>query len=142
MLKSGHKRPSTPNKTKLGSNATDHWRQGVRETVLTACTDGSLNFSIKGGSDNGEFTYVSDIVQNKVNYVSGQLSEEDAILEIQGQKVAGYTQRDVVAWLNHCCRNGNPVVIKTVESAEHTKPCPHTPYCFVHKNPDPQVRTP
>nr|CAD7197146.1 unnamed protein product [Timema douglasi] len=85
-------------------------------TLRTCLSDGSLNFSIKGGSDNGEFTYVSDIVQNKVNYVSGQFSEEDAILEIQGQKVAGYTQRDVVAWLNHCCRNGNPVVIKTVES--------------------------
>jgi atrophin-1 interacting protein 1/endothelial cell adhesion protein len=40
-------------------------------------------------------------------------------LEIQGQKVAGYTQRDVVAWLNHCCRNGNPVVLKTVDAGEY-----------------------
>ncbi|XP_069694002.1 membrane-associated guanylate kinase, WW and PDZ domain-containing protein 1 isoform X2 [Periplaneta americana] len=125
MLKSGQKRPSTPNKTKSGvtgsPDAAEHWRQGVRETVITARPDGSLNFSVHGGSDNGEFAYVSHIVQNKVNYVSGKLNEEDILLEIQGQKVAGYTQRDVVAWLNHCCRNGNPVVLKTVDASAITK---------------------
>lgn len=121
MLNSGHKRPSTPNKTKsvIGySETADHWRQGVRETILTAQPDGSLNISIRGGSDNGEFAYVSNIVQNRVNYVSGKLNENDVVLEIQGQKVAGYTQRDVVAWLNHCCRNGNPVVIKTIDAGK------------------------
>jgi hypothetical protein len=55
-----------------------------------------------------------DIDQSRVNYASGRLSSGDLILEVQGQKVAGYTQRDVLAWLHHCCRNGNPVVIKTV----------------------------
>jgi len=121
MLKSGQKRPSTPNKTTYGVSGSDteHWRQGVRETVITARPDGSLNFSVFGGSDRGEFTYVSHIVQNKVNYVSGKLNEEDILLEIQGQKVAGYTQRDVVAWLNHCCRNGNPVVLKTIDAGEY-----------------------
>jgi hypothetical protein len=74
---------------------------------------------VHGGSDKGEFAYASHIVQNKVNYVSGKLNEEDILLEIQGQKVAGYTQRDVVAWLNHCCRNGNPVVLKTVDGGEY-----------------------
>lgn len=123
MLKSGQKRPNTPNKTKSGvigsPDAAEHWRQGVREIVITARPDGSLNFSVHGGSDKGEFAYVSHIVQNKVNYVSGKLNEEDILLEIQGQKVAGYTQRDVVAWLNHCCRNGNPVVLKTVDAGEY-----------------------
>jgi hypothetical protein len=28
--------------------------------------------------------------------------------------VSGYTQADVIGWLNHCSRNGNPVVLKTV----------------------------
>ncbi|GLG93540.1 Uncharacterized protein GBIM_00924 [Gryllus bimaculatus] len=118
MLKSGQKRPNNSSKTRstVGSDSAEHWRQGVRETVLTARSDGSLNFSIHGGSDNGEFAYLSDIVQNKVNYVSGKLNDGDVVLEIQGQKVAGYTQRDVVAWLNHCCRNGNPVVLKTVDA--------------------------
>ncbi|KAG8233310.1 hypothetical protein J437_LFUL013780 [Ladona fulva] len=121
MLKSGQKRPTTPNKSKSDISSHDaaaHWRQGVRETVITTGHDGSLNLSIRGGSDNGEFAYVCDIFQNKVKYVSGKLQEEDVLLEIQGQKVAGYTQRDVVAWLNHCCRNGNPVVLKTVAAGK------------------------
>ncbi len=39
---------------------------------------------------------------------------QDVLLEVQGQKVSGYTQADVIGWLNHCSRNGNPVVLKTV----------------------------
>ena len=38
---------------------------------------------------------------------------QDVLLEIQGQKVAGYTRGDVTAWLGHCSRNGNPVVLRT-----------------------------
>ncbi|XP_063219492.1 membrane-associated guanylate kinase, WW and PDZ domain-containing protein 1 isoform X3 [Bacillus rossius redtenbacheri] len=124
MLKPGQKRPITPVKTDLGNHSTDawdSWRQRVHVSVVTPCADGSLNFTIKGGSDYGEFAYVSDVVQSKVSYVSGKLNGGDVILEIQGQKVAGYTRRDVVAWLNHCCRNGNPVVIKSVESGSVSK---------------------
>ncbi|KAJ9598627.1 hypothetical protein L9F63_010697 [Diploptera punctata] len=113
MLKSGQKRPSTPNKTKSGvvgsPDAADHWRQGVREIVITARPDGSLNFSVQGGSDNGEF---AELCKWKIK------RERIFLLEIQGQKVAGYTQRDVVAWLNHCCRNGNPVVLKTIDAGK------------------------
>lgn len=124
MLKSGQKRPnntSSTTRSTISSDSGEHWRQGIREIVLTARTDGSLNFTIQGGSDNGEFAYLSDIIQNNVNYVSGKLNEGDVVLEIQGQKVAGYTERDVVAWLNHCCRNGNPVVLKTVEASSITR---------------------
>lgn len=115
MLKSGQKRPTTPNKlTKISKD--DEWRRFENEVVLSANVDGGLNFSIQGGSDNGEFAYVNDIVQNKINYHSGRFGDGDIVLEVQGQKVAGYTQRDVVAWLNHCCKNGNPVVLKTIPS--------------------------
>ena len=38
---------------------------------------------------------------------------QDVLLEVQGQKVAGYTQGDVTAWINHCSRNSNPVVLRT-----------------------------
>lgn len=115
MLKSGQKRPNTPNKvTKISKE--DEWRRFENEVTLSANADGSLNFSIEGGSDNGEFAYISQIVQSKVNYRSGKLGDGDIVLEVQGQKVAGYTQRDVVAWLNHCCKNGNPVVLKTIPS--------------------------
>lgn len=116
MLRSGQKRPTTIDKvTKILEN--DEWRHFENEVTLSANIDGSLNFSIGGGSDQGEFAYVSE-VHSKINYISGKLNIGDIILEIQGQKVAGYTQRDVVAWLNHCCKNGNPVVLKSILSGK------------------------
>lgn len=119
MLKSGQKRPISSGKvTKILKD--DEWRRFENEVTLSANEDGSLNFSIEGGSDNGEFACISELIQSKVNYRSGKLSEGDIILEVQGQKVAGYTQRDVVAWLNHCCKNGNPVVLKTIPSGNLT----------------------
>ncbi|XP_059469731.1 membrane-associated guanylate kinase, WW and PDZ domain-containing protein 1-like isoform X5 [Neocloeon triangulifer] len=99
-----------------------HWRHRLRETVLSTASDGALHISVVGGSDNGQFAQVGpDLNQNKVNYASGRLYPGDVIIEVQGQKVAGYTERDVLAWLHHCCRNGNPVVIKTIPSSEITK---------------------
>lgn len=118
MLKTGQKRPNTPNTSKTEAGATqiadDHWQNSVQVTTITALDDGTLNFSISGGSDSGEFAYISEISQGKVNCVSGVLNENEILIEIQGQKVAGYTRRDTVAWLNHCCRSGNPVTLKTI----------------------------
>ena len=115
MLKSGQKRPiSSGREAKILKN--DEWRRFENEVILAANENGTLNFSIEGGSDNGEFARVCDLNQSKINCKSGKLCEGDIILEVQGQKVAGYTQRDVVAWLNHCCKNGNPVVLKTIPS--------------------------
>uniref|UniRef100_A0A1B6DAZ4 Membrane-associated guanylate kinase, WW and PDZ domain-containing protein 1 n=2 Tax=Clastoptera arizonana TaxID=38151 RepID=A0A1B6DAZ4_9HEMI len=115
MQKIGQKRPSILDSAKPPASST-HWLQSANQISLTALQDGTLNFSIGGGSDNGKFAYVTDINQEKLNYITGVLCDQDIILEIQGQKVAGYTRRDTVAWLNHCCRNGAPVTIKTVPS--------------------------
>lgn len=111
MLKSGQKRPNLNINT---SKSEEHWHQSISEVILSPLPDGTLNFSIGGGSDDGEFAYVIDVIQNKVNYVYGVLNEGDVLLEIQGQKVAGYTRTDTAAWLNHCCRSGNPVTLKIV----------------------------
>ncbi|KAK6634564.1 hypothetical protein RUM43_011965 [Polyplax serrata] len=120
MLKSGQNRPISSGKvTKILKD--DEWRRFENEVTLSANEDGCLNFSVDGGSDNGQFACISELVQSKVNYKSGTLNEGDIILEVQGQKVAGYTQRDVVAWLNHCCKNGNPVVLKTISPGHITK---------------------
>ncbi|KAG8271539.1 Membrane-associated guanylate kinase, WW and PDZ domain-containing protein 3 [Homalodisca vitripennis] len=121
MLKTGQKRPNTPNTTKgategeVGGSAVteEHWQNSLQVVTITALEDGTLNFSIGGGSDSGEFAYITDVSLGKVNCISGVLNEYDILLEIQGQKVAGYTRRDTVAWLNHCCRSGNPVNLKT-----------------------------
>ena len=42
------------------------------------------------------------------------LAEGDVVLEIQGQRVAGFTRSDIEAKLKHSLKNGNPVVVKTV----------------------------
>lgn len=122
MLKTGQKRPNTPNtsKTETGGLQTidDHWQNSLQVVVITALDDGSLNFSIEGGSDTGEFAYISAIAQEKVNCLGGVFSENNILIEIQGQKVAGYTRRDTVAWLNHCCRSGSPVTLKTIPAGK------------------------
>lgn len=111
MQRSAHKRPNTPSVSKCQTDAS-HWSQEVKEVVVRAKADGTVNFSVRGGSDLGEFAFVTDTEEG-----SG-LFDGDLLLEVQGEKVAGYTQRDVVAWLNHCCRNGNPVTLKTVQGGE------------------------
>ncbi|CAM1323212.1 Uncharacterised protein g8324 [Pycnogonum litorale] len=107
----------------VGGHIQSNWSKLSKETVLTCGTDGILNaIIIDGGSDNGQFPYIGSVDQEKLNYVQGdRLVVNDIILEIQEQKVSGYTQRDVIAWLNHCSRNALPVTIKTVPSESLTK---------------------
>ncbi|XP_076344342.1 membrane-associated guanylate kinase, WW and PDZ domain-containing protein 1-like isoform X2 [Tachypleus tridentatus] len=132
MSKPALKRPVTPNflrtetSTGLPVVATpvknyEHWSHTIYECVVCTGPDGILNLTIEGGSDNGEFPFFGPLRQDRITYIDGFVEEGDIIIEVQGQKVAGYTQRDVVAWINHCCRNGNPVSIKAVRSGYLTK---------------------
>ena len=88
--------------------------------------DGMFNFRVVGGSDHGEFPVVVEVMPpdtRGVEYVGeGDLTTQDVLLEVQGQKVAGYTQADVVAWLGHCSRNGNPVVLRTAPQGRDSLP--------------------
>ncbi|OQV21245.1 Membrane-associated guanylate kinase, WW and PDZ domain-containing protein 2 [Hypsibius exemplaris] len=106
-----------------------HWSHRITEAVILAHPDGSLGLTIKGGADFGEFPYLGELKQERIRYqnLSGGDSAEDCrvyqgdlILEVQGQSVAGFTQRDVVLWLKHCSRNQNPVVLKCVQSGSHS----------------------
>uniref|UniRef100_A0A8D9A780 Membrane-associated guanylate kinase, WW and PDZ domain-containing protein 1 n=1 Tax=Cacopsylla melanoneura TaxID=428564 RepID=A0A8D9A780_9HEMI len=108
MNTAGHKRPIKPNN--LTSAAEVHWQEKEIKVTLTIPADGTLNFSVGGGSDNGEFAFVTNVNKDKLKGID----DGAIILDIQGQKVAGYTRRDTVAWLNHCCRSGNTVHLKTV----------------------------
>ena len=94
----------------------DHWSVRVAEAVVSLESDESL--AVLGGSDNGQFPYLGEVL---AGVQQGTLLEGSIILEIQGQKVAGYTQRDVVAWLNHCTRDGNPCVIRTAPSGNSSQ---------------------
>nr|XP_042895445.1 membrane-associated guanylate kinase, WW and PDZ domain-containing protein 3 isoform X1 [Parasteatoda tepidariorum]XP_042895446.1 membrane-associated guanylate kinase, WW and PDZ domain-containing protein 3 isoform X2 [Parasteatoda tepidariorum] len=109
MLRTCTQRPVTPNK--LNVDGIGHWSSAVYESYLTSSNDGSLDFTIEGGSDNGEFPFFGYVPPANRSYSTG-----DVLLEIEGQKVAGYTQRDVITFLNHCVRNGNSVKIKAVKS--------------------------
>lgn len=98
--------------------AVGHWRDVLREAVLVSAS-GEFHFRLAGGADAGQFPHVAVgasqpeevgvIVKSGEDVVVG-----DVVLEIQGQKVSGYTNHDASAWLNHCSKNRNPVVIKTV----------------------------
>ncbi|XP_069949404.1 membrane-associated guanylate kinase, WW and PDZ domain-containing protein 1 isoform X3 [Cherax quadricarinatus] len=90
----------------------DHWSGQVVEAIVSVGSEGGI--TVLGGSDNGEFPYLGEISQG-VRYQKGgpSLAPGAILLEVQGQRIAGYTQRDVVAWINHCTRNGNPCVIRT-----------------------------
>ncbi|XP_013779275.2 membrane-associated guanylate kinase, WW and PDZ domain-containing protein 1-like isoform X2 [Limulus polyphemus] len=132
MSKPALKRPVTPNSVRTETTNTglpvsgqmksyQHWSQTVYESLVGTGPDGILNLSIEGGSDNGEFAFIGPLDQDRVTYIDGFVEEGDIVLEVQGQKVAGYTQRDVVAWLNHCCRNGNPVSIKAAKAGYLTR---------------------
>ncbi|XP_039298140.1 membrane-associated guanylate kinase, WW and PDZ domain-containing protein 2 [Nilaparvata lugens] len=115
MQNSGQKRPSTDSKSEARSIGS------VCEVTLAPLPDTGLNFNVDGGSDNGQFAYVTNVNEAKVEYLCGKLNEGDILLNIQGQNVAGYTRKDTVAWLNHCCRSGNPVSLKTAPAGFLTR---------------------
>ena len=94
----------------------NHWSACIRETVVSALPDEPLLLTLLGGADNGLFCYVEEINHEKIIYHSGQLQSDHIILEIQGQRIAGYTLRDAMVWLKQVSQNGAPVMIKSVKA--------------------------
>ena len=121
-----NKRSPESRKTSASSLVIGGWNDSIKETVLVSkggedggCGLGS-GLELVGGADEGQFPVVGRInnidkgVDNAGLSASGDGFEEgDVVLEIQGQKVSGYTRADVKAWLRHCLKNRNPVVVKT-----------------------------
>lgn len=110
MLRASAKRPVTPNKLDADCDL-GHWCNAVYETFLTPDTNDSCDFTIEGGSDSGQFPFFGYVPAANWSVAKG-----DIILEVQGIKVAGYTQKDVVGLLKHCVRNENSVKVKAVKS--------------------------
>ena len=113
MIRSKHGKSPSPVK---GKRESKHWNERVHETILSAGPEGLLNLMVHGGAENGQFCYVGDICQDKINYHNGKLHHNEIILEIQGQKVAGFTLRDLLDWLKHVSKNSQPVMFKTVKT--------------------------
>lgn len=96
-----------------------HWSQRVSECIVSAGPEGNLSVTIKGGADSGQFNWLGEIRHDRIHYHSGKLHQDDIILEIQGQKVAGYTLRDLETWLGQVSKNAAPVMFKTVKSGKN-----------------------
>ena len=102
----------------INANANGHWNDIVQETILSASNPEQLYFRLIGGADEGQFPHVAQLIANPdelgVEVRGFGLAEGDVLLEIQGQKVSGYTGSDVEGWLKHCLSNGNMIVIRAV----------------------------
>lgn len=93
----------------------NHWIFRVQETLVSALPDESLHVTLLGGADNGYFLYLDDIDHERITYHSGKLQPGNIVLEVQGQRIAGYTLRDAMVWLKQVSQNGAPVMIKSVK---------------------------
>merc|ERR1712029_130327 len=99
----------------MGNN---HWNEMVQETVLSASNPDQLYFTLIGGADEGQFPHIGDIQQRpedvNVSVRGHGLNIGDVLLEIQGQKVSGFTGQDVQEVLKQCLTNGKMVVVRAV----------------------------
>lgn len=120
---SHNKRNSKPKENGEISNSKvekKKWWDSVVESVFISDSNNvRLHFELCGGADEGQFPYVgpinvSDVTKIGLHVSGGVIQEGDVLLEIQGQKVSGYTAADVSRWFKHCLQNRNPVVVRTV----------------------------
>lgn len=93
----------------------NHWSFRISEALVSALPDESLHVTLLGGADNGYFIYLDEIDHDKITYHSGKLEAGFIVLEVQGQRLAGYTLRDAMVWLKQVSQNGSPVMIKSVK---------------------------
>ncbi|XP_067915315.1 membrane-associated guanylate kinase, WW and PDZ domain-containing protein 2a isoform X8 [Heterodontus francisci] len=89
-----------------------HWTSKVHETVICRNKDGELNVEIKGGAENGLFSYLGEMKQNKIIYQGGKLHPDELLLEVNDTAVSGLTIRDVLAVIKHC---KDPIRLKCVK---------------------------
>ena len=95
------------------------WDSVVESVFISDSNNVKLHFELFGGADEGQFPFigpinVSDLTKIGLHVSGGVIQEGDVLLEIQGQKVSGYTAADVSRWFKHCLQNKNPVVVRTV----------------------------
>lgn len=102
-----------------------HWSQCINETVVSTGQEDGLGVTLSGGADNGQFVWIDTIREDHLTYHSGKLHTDDILLEIQGQKVAGYTLKDANFWLKQVSQNGAPVMIKSIKIGKILTNCRH-----------------
>ena len=100
-----------------------HWSQTCHETTLASNdAEHSIQISLAGGAENGQFIYVNEsisLLKNKpfVTIIKGsKIDYEEIILEIEHQSIAGCTLIDVELLVERLSMNGRTIVLKTVKS--------------------------
>ncbi|XP_035392098.1 membrane-associated guanylate kinase, WW and PDZ domain-containing protein 1-like isoform X2 [Electrophorus electricus] len=89
----------------------NHWTTKVNECAVCTSSSGELNVELRGGAENGEFTYVGKVQDDAVLYKHGRLSEGELLLEVEGLSVSGLPLYDVLTVTKEC---RGPVRMKTV----------------------------
>ncbi|XP_071817085.1 membrane-associated guanylate kinase, WW and PDZ domain-containing protein 3-like isoform X5 [Apostichopus japonicus] len=87
--------PSTTKEQRKGSKPPKHWTQNIQDSTVDRAEDGKIHFSVKGGAENGQFIFVSDIKHDKIVIRSGKVHVDEILLEVNGTKVAGFTLWDI-----------------------------------------------
>ena len=119
---SGSENHSNSKKKSMDQNTSNnglHWNDIVQETVLSATYPDQLYFTLAGGADEGQFPHVGEFTVTHpedigVSVRGHGLSVGDVILDIQGQKVSGFTGHDVQETLKQCLSNGKMVVVRAI----------------------------
>ena len=110
-----------------GNVSVPHWNDLVQETVLSANDPNQLFFQLTGGADEGQFPHIGDMTARPedlgVSLRGHGFSVGDVILDIQGQKVSGFTGQDVQERLRQCLSNGRMVVVRAVPKGKNRNFC-------------------
>ena len=104
-----------------------HWSQACHETVLSSNDQHhSLQLSLAGGAENGEFVYLNEsvsILKNKpfLTIIKGsKIDCEEILLDIDQHSVAGCTLTDVERLIEQRSANGRSIQLQTVKSGKST----------------------
>ena len=124
---------SSPNQSSLSSSK-PHWSHRVHESILIVTNldliEDTLLTKLNGGSDNGQFIYLdSSLNANLFKYYSNssRLEPNEIILEIEKQKVSGYTLFDVLSLIKQLCKLSQTITFRTVNSALSVNNSPKSP---------------
>ena len=117
-----------------------HWSQQMHESVVSSQVIEQFYSKISGGSDNGQFPYFdsslktispsasissteNDECKHVIPMLSGKIFADEIILEIQGQKISGYTLYDVISCLKKMATTYDTITFCTVKTASQSNTC-------------------
>lgn len=95
-----------------------HWSQKVHESLLSceSIQSSGLIEHICGGSDSGQFIHF-DSELPPVDVLAGKILADEIILEIEGQKLSGYTLYDVKSWIRQLASTYPQLTLRSVKAA-------------------------